>query len=54
MGNKYTVQVWGQHFDREFYSYMQVHQGEYLIPALWALWRARRSGKWGCVILEVR
>jgi hypothetical protein len=58
MGNKYTVQVWGQHWKEvglhnESYSYRAVWAGESLIAALWNLFKARRLG-FGCTTLEMR
>lgn len=53
MGSKYTVQAWGKHFGEDRYSNLAVHAGQRLVPALWALWMAKRKG-YGCVALEVR
>jgi len=58
MGNKYTVQVWGQHWkdvglNDQSYSYRQVWAGQSLVRALWELFKARRLG-FGCTVLEVR
>lgn len=56
MGNTYTIQVWGKHFDGE-YSYMVMWSGEYFDDAIEALnsikERAKTTG-WGCVTLEWR
>lgn len=53
MGSKYTVQVWGKHFDDEDYSYMVHWDGQSLVKALLETWRASRLG-YGCVTLECR
>jgi hypothetical protein len=56
MGCKYTVQVWARHWEHvgdDSYSYREVWQGQWLLAALLALWKARRLG-FGCTTLEVR
>jgi hypothetical protein len=56
MGCKYTVQVWGKHWERvgdDGYSYLQVWQGQSLMRALWELVKAKRLG-FGCTTLEWR
>lgn len=54
MGNKYEVTVWGRHWgEKEGYSDRQIWQGEWLISALWQLWRAKRLG-FGCTSLKIR
>lgn len=56
MGSKYTVQAWGRHFapHSNEYSYAVQWAGQSLLSALLALWRVKRSGKFGCVTLECR
>lgn len=52
MGSKYTVEAWGNHHgDGNFMAV--VWQGQSLITALYATWKARRAG-YGCVTLSVR
>jgi hypothetical protein len=56
MGSKYSIQAWGQHWPalNNDYSYLGLWSGQSLPRALWELWKAKRSGKWGCVTLECR
>lgn len=55
MGNKYQVEAWGRHYegeDAKEYSMKEMYRGEWLIPALYALWKAKLE--FGMVQLKVR
>ena len=51
MGNKYTVEAWDKHGLR-LYNFKVVHRGQWLVLALYALWKASR--KHPMAKLEVR
>lgn len=58
MGSKYTIQVWGKHYNDE-YSYMIVWQGERFDEAIAGLMHLKEQKYWGdvaigCVSLECR
>ena len=51
MGYKWTIEVWGQ--DEWGYRDMEFWAGEWLIPALFYMCKAKRMG-YGCVRLAWR
>lgn len=55
MGNKYTVEAWGNHWHHKTgeLSYMEVWRGENFFMAVWQLIKAKRKG-YKCVKLEWR
>lgn len=54
MGNKYEVYVYTRENETQPYDYVQVHRGEWLLPALWALFQQKCKHGAGCAKLEMR